>query len=203
MYKKLSRDFYLRDTNIVAKELIGKLLVKKERNGYLSGKIVECEAYIDTDDPASHSFGKITKRNKVMFEKGGTVYVYFIYGNHYCLNIVTDRKGKGCAVLIRAIEPIEGIEIMKKRRKNITNIYNISNGPAKVCQAFGIDLKMNGKDITGNSLFIAESNDKDFIKVRISRRIGIKKGSELPYRYFIYGNSYVTKSVFNEDNLKI
>jgi len=132
-FKPLPADFYLNNTVEVARQLLGKTIVRNYGKKILAGKIVETEAYIDKIDPASHSHPGITKRNKPMFEKGGIAYIYFIYGNYYCFNIVTERKGKGCAVLIRAAEPIEGIEYMKKNRGKTKSVYELTNGPAKLC----------------------------------------------------------------------
>src|ERR1700741_2664024 len=146
-FKKLPRSFYLRPTLVVAKDLLGKYLVRKFRRQYLIGKIVEVEAYLGEKDPASHAYRGITKRNEVMFREGGHLYVYFTYGMHFCSNIVTEEEGIGHAVLLRAVEPIEGVNLMMKRRNG--TLENLTNGPAKLCQAFGITRKENGTDLLG------------------------------------------------------
>ena len=190
--KKLNRNFYLRDTVTVAKDLLGKYLVCNQDENTLVGMIVESEAYRE-NDLASHSSSGKTERNSAMFMQGGHLYVYFTYGIHYCANIVTEKENYGAAVLIRAIEPLEGIEIMKKNR-NISNINNLTNGPAKFCQAFGITTQHNKLDLTLDTIFCVESNIKNF-KINRSNRIGITKATEKLWRFFIKDNKYVSKKV--------
>jgi len=194
--KKLPRSFYLRPTLTVAKELLGKYLIRKINNQYLVGKIVEVEAYLGEKDPASHAYRGRTKRNDVMFWEGGHLYVYFTYGMHFCANIVTEESGKGRAVLIRAVEPISGIEIMKKNRKfKFVNdkIINLTNGPAKLCEAFELKREQNGRDLCNDEIFIA--NGENILKSNIiaSTRIGIKNGTEKRWRFFIKDNPWVSK----------
>ena len=165
-YKPLSRKFYLRDSVTVSRELLGKIIIKKERNKLLTAKIVETEAYIGLTDPGSHAYKKFTERNKVMYEAGGKVYVYFIYGNYYCFNIVNGLKGEGNATLIRAAEPLEGIEIMKKYRGEVRNIYELTNGPSKLCMAMNIDKTFYGEDVTTDGkIFISEPLKKKRLKL--------------------------------------
>ena len=132
-----------------------------------------------------------------MFEEGGHLYVYFTYGMHFCANIVTGRKHIGEAVLIRAVEPIEGIDVMRKNRKfsnNHTDIKNLTNGPAKFCYGFGITKKYNGIDLFSDSFFIAEEQSQtQKFKIISSTRIGIKKGTEKKWRFFIEGNEFVSR----------
>ncbi|RCK75934.1 MAG: DNA-3-methyladenine glycosylase II [Ignavibacteriae bacterium] len=192
---RLERDFYLQDTLYVAKELLGKILFRKYKGKYLVGKIVETEAYKD-DDPASHAYNGKTQRNEVMFWLGGYLYVYFTYGMHYCCNVVTEAEGKGCAVLIRAIEPMEGLNTMIKLRnlKNEKKIFNLTNGPAKVCQALNITKKDNGIDLCGNEIFIVDSG-KSFSANEIgkSNRIGIRDGLEKKWRFYVKNSPWVSK----------
>lgn len=176
----LKRDFYEKSTLKVAQCLLGKILYYKSPEGTLSGKIVETEAYLQ-DDPACHASRGITPRNKVMFGPPGHAYVYFTYGMHYCFNVVTQKEGVGEAVLIRAVEPIRGIEIMKKNR-GTENLRSLTNGPAKLCQAFGIDKKMNGVDLTNGNLVILDSNEKP--KIHRAPRIGIKNNAEKLWRFY-------------------
>ena len=183
---KLPRKFYSRNTKVVAKELLGKILV----NGKCKGKIVETEAYFGKNDPASHSYGKITKRNIIMYQKPGTIYVYFTYGNHWMLNVVTEKEGVPGAVLIRALEPLKGIGLMRKRR-GTKDIKNLTTGPGKLTKAFGIDKRHNGLDITKGNLFIENSNEK--FKIIKTTRIGIPKGKEKLLRFFIKDNDFISK----------
>lgn len=196
--KKLGRSFYTRDLLTVAGELLGKILVKNESGFFLSGKIVEVEAYDGAIDQAAHTFIGKTKRNEIMFNKGGYFYVYFTYGAHYCCNVVTGEKGRGTAVLIRALEPIHGIEIMIKNRfgRNLLNDkekYNLTSGPGKVCQALSINKEHYGIDLTGNKIYILNQPEIDPESVIISRRIGIKKSVHLPWRFYIKDNPYVSR----------
>jgi len=190
--KKLSKSFYIRGAVTVAKDLIGKVLVHKFDNKILSGIIVETEAYTGKNDPASHSFIGKTKRNEVMFEEGGKSYVYFTYGNHYCFNVVTGKKDRGNAVLIRAVQPLEGIDIMRKNR-GTDDMYNLTSGPGKLAQALGIDKKLYGADLTGDIIYLTESGNAGKIRISRSKRIGISKNTEKLYRFFAKDNPYVSK----------
>ena len=179
----VKKDFFKQDTICVAKKLLGKVLVK----GKCKGIIVETEAY--KDDPASHA-RKRTPRSEIMFNSYGKVYVYFVYGNHYCLNF-TCEDGKPGAVLIRAVEPIAGIELMKKRRK-VDDVKNLCNGPGKLCQAFNITKKDNGTDV-GDKIKVENGiKPKEIVA---TPRIGIKQGKELLWRFIIKGNDFVSKRI--------
>ena len=193
--KKLERDFYLQDTIFVAQNLLGKHLYRRYRGKYLIGKIVETEAYRE-DDPASHTYNGKTQRNEVMYWTGGHLYVYFTYGMHYCCNVVTEVEGRGCAVLIRAVEPLEDIKTMMKFRNfsNNVKIYNLTNGPAKVCQAFAITKKDNGKDLCEDEIFIVDSNIRlNNDEIERAKRIGIKDGLEKQWRFYIKNSLWVSK----------
>lgn len=197
-HPKLQKEFYKRKTLTVAKELLGKTFIKHENGKYLSGKIVEVEAYDGTIDEAAHTFGGMTERNKVMFNDGGYLYVYFTYGAHYCCNIVTEKRGKGTAILIRALEPLEGLEYMAKKRygrklKVEKEKINLTNGPGKICQAFGINKKHYGVDLTKNQIFLLEQPKLKNSEIVISKRIGIKKSADLPWRFYIKDNPFVSK----------
>ncbi len=197
-YKQLTRKFYLRDSVTVSKELLGKVIVRKIGNKNVAAKIVETEAYFGDHDPASHAYQKITERNRIMYEQGGMVYVYFIYGNYYCFNVVCDEKGLGNASLIRAVEPLEGIEIMKGLRGETKNIYELTNGPAKLCMAMDIDKNLYGEDLTlSGKVFISKPFKKEKLEITTTRRIGINVGIDFPYRFFIKDNPYVTRHKFN------
>jgi len=198
-YEILPREFFFKDTMTVAKELLGKYLIKKEKNYYISGRIVETEAYLGDNDPACHAYRSITPRNSVMFEDGGKIYVYFIYGNYYCFNIVTERKGSGSAVLIRAVEPYSGLNYMKKRRPEVRSVYDLTNGPAKFCLAFGIDRRYNGMKLNNGNFFIVKNPSAERINIVITRRIGLKEGADYPYRFFIKNNPFVSNHRLNKE----
>jgi len=201
----LNREFYLRDTRIVARNLLGKLIVKDEKNEQkLSGIIVETEAYIGRSDEACHSYNKTSGRSRYLYSEGGLSYVYFIYGNYYCFNVVTREEGIGDAVLIRAVEPVDGIELMEKRRKSIKRKEDLTNGPSKFCMAFDIERQHNQLDLTEPSspIRIYDIGKKKF-DIMQSTRIGIIKSAELPYRYFIKDNPFVTKHKLNENAIKL
>ena len=170
----LPREFYSKDTITVAKNLLGKRIIRKIGRNKISGIITETEAYRHDDDPASHAFRKITDRNKIMFGDVGFAYVYFTYGMHFCFNVVAkDPKKAAGAVLIRAIEPEKGIKIMQKNR-GIRNLKNLTNGPAKLAQALHITKEHYGLDLTKKSkLYITEGIKSE--KITASQRIGITK----------------------------
>ena len=195
--KKLPLKFYKRDVHTVAKELLGKYIVKKNNGDYLCGRIVEVEAYDGNIDEAAHSFIGKTERNRVMFEGGGKLYVYFTYGMHFCANVVTGNVNDGKAILIRAVEPVDGIEKMAlnrfgKKTTNENELKNLCSGPAKFCKAYKIDRNDNGTDLTGNYIFINASRLKPEFIVS-ARRIGIKKSVDLQWRYYIKENKFVSK----------
>ncbi len=181
----LPREFYLKDTITVAKNLLGKRSVRKIGRYEVSGIITDTEAYLHKDDPASHAFRKITERNKVMFGDVGMAYVYFTYGMHYCFNVVAkNSKIEAGAVLIRAIEPEKGINVMQKNRK-ITNLKSLTNGPAKLTQALEITKEHYGEDLTKHSrLFITEGIKKPE-KIFVSPRIGIKEATDKLWNFKI------------------
>jgi DNA-3-methyladenine glycosylase len=191
----LPRSFYLRPTLTVARDLLGKYLVRRVRNRLLVGKIVEVEGYLGENDPASHAYRGKTKRNEVMFMEGGHLYVYFTYGMHFCCNVVTEEEGKGRAVLLRAVEPLEGIEVMRKNRSfdaRRKDYWNLTNGPAKLCEAFGIRREMNGIDLTGEELFLMDGETVERSAIGTSSRIGIKDGKEKNWRFFVKGSPFVS-----------
>ncbi len=189
--ESLPESFYARDTKLVAIDLLGKVLAHHTSNGVIKGIIVETEAYYGPDDPASHAFRGKTKRSAMMWGKPGTAYVYFAYGMHYLINAVAEKEGKAGAVLIRALEPMQGIEIMKKRR-GVDNVKNLCNGPAKLTKAFGIDGSYNGVKLTSGRLIIERGEKKRFDTVSAGR-IGIKKGGEENLRFYIRGCEFVSK----------
>ena len=191
----LPRSFYLHPTLQVARALLGKVIVHRMESGFLSGRIVETEAYLGSNDPASHAYREKTGRNSVMFSLGGTLYVYFTYGMHFCANVVTGVEGKAGAVLIRGIEPIEGIDLMRQNRgfADDGKDRQLTNGPAKFCQAFGIAREQNGADLCGKLIFITDTLSMEPKHVGTSPRIGITAGREKQWRFFIKGNEYVSR----------
>jgi DNA-3-methyladenine glycosylase len=181
--------------------LPGKYLVHRTGGKLLIGKIVEVEAYLGEVDPASHAYRGRTRRNEVMFESGGHLYVYFTYGMHFCCNVVTEKEGYGRAVLLRAVEPVEGIERMAANRgidissagRPDKQLLQLTNGPAKLCEAFGITREQNGADLLGKNLFITRGEERPGIRLASSPRIGIKRGIEKRWRFYIRGNPFVSK----------
>ncbi len=196
--KKLNRRFYKRDLLVVARQLLGKILVKADGPELLAGKIVEVEAYDGRIDEAAHTFTGKTKRNQIMFEEGGYFYVYFTYGAHFCCNIVTGEEGHGTAVLIRGVEPLEGIGKMAFNRygKNLVNEkekHNLTSGPGKVCQAFGITGEYYGEDLTTGRVYLLNQPNIPEQKIVQTTRIGIKKSIELNWRFYIKDNPFVSR----------
>jgi DNA-3-methyladenine glycosylase len=203
--KKLQRNFYMRDLLTVARDLLGKILVKKENGEILSGMIVEVEAYDGEIDEAAHTYIGKTKRNEIMFNEGGYLYVYFTYGAHFCCNVVTGISGRGTAVLIRAVEPLEGEEIMVKNRfgrklKNEKEKFNLTSGPGKICQAFAIGREHYGIDLTGDKIYLLDYRKIRKDEIGVSQRIGIKKSTHLPWRFFVKNNPYISGNSFLRKN---
>jgi len=192
-YRALPREFYSRFTPVVARDLLGRNLVRRLGGLSLEGRIVEAEAYRGSDDPASHAYRGKTSRNLVMFGKPGVAYVYFTYGMHYCLNVVTEEEGVPGAVLIRALEPLTGIEEMKKRRRT-SDLGALTNGPARLTQAFAITRSLNGADMTlAGELFVSTAPPNPIDQIVSGTRIGVRQGGEKPWRFYIRGNPYVSR----------
>ncbi|MBN2571567.1 MAG: DNA-3-methyladenine glycosylase [Ignavibacteriales bacterium] len=197
LQNKLERKFYKKDVLTVAKNLLGKFFIKVNDTNIVVCKIVEVEAYAGVNDEASHSFNGITNRNKVMFEQGGLLYIYFTYGIHFCANVVTGEKGIGSAVLLRAFEPILGVDVLamnryKKKLISEKEKIGLTNGPGKICQALEIHREHNGIDLTGNIIFISDAENES-ISILQSKRIGIKKSADLLWRFYIKDNPFVSK----------
>lgn len=184
----LSHRFYNRNGTLVAQELLGCFLVHKTPQAIFCGKIVETESYL-ADDPASHSFRGPTARNEVMFGPAGHIYMYFIYGMHWCFNVVTGPVGTGEAVLIRALEPIDEIEQMQANR-GIHNQAELCSGPAKLVQALSIPSSYSGADITKSPLYIELG--KPSSKIISARRIGLRRGTEALQRFYLADNKFVS-----------
>jgi DNA-3-methyladenine glycosylase len=187
---RLPREFYARNTKKVAIEILGKILVHRTEEGVLRGKIVEVEAYLGLNDPGAIGFRRVKNIPPALLMPAGYTFVYFTYGNHWTLNI-NAKTGQVGAVLIRALEPLEGIEIMKKNR-GVDDTKNLTNGPGKLTKAFGIDKRHDGLDLTGEELFIEDSDEK--VEVAKSTRIGLSKGKSKLLRFYIKGNRFVSRS---------
>jgi DNA-3-methyladenine glycosylase len=191
---KLPRSFYEQSTVDVAKLLLGKFLVRKHPDGDIIGRIVETEAYIGPQDLACHAAKGRTKRTEVMFGPPGHAYVYFIYGFYNMLNLVTEAKDYPAAVLIRAVEPVKGIELMKRRRRS-DELGNLASGPGKLCQAFAIDRSLNGADVSGKILYV-EDRGAPAPKILSTTRIGVNyagKWKDKRLRFLVRGNEFVSK----------
>ena len=194
----LDRAFFARDPRRVARQLLGKILIRESGATKLTARIVEVEAYLGLDDPAAHSAAGCTLRNAVLFGPPGHAYIYFIYGNHYCLNVSCEPEGQAGSVLFRALEPLSGIAAMARARKIQLNgprdLPRLTSGPGRLCQAFSITrARDNGLDLTSpaSSLWIGDDGDRprDIFE---APRIGITKAAELPLRYFLLHNPFVS-----------
>lgn len=197
MGKKLTRSFYLReDTISVAKELLGKLIVVPANGRRVSGMIVETEAYLGVTDRAAHSYGgRRTARNEITYWRGGHAYVFFVYGMYYQLNIVTGPAEHPHVALVRAVEPVEGIEIMRKRRGEMKD-RNLTSGPGKLCIALAIDRSLNGEDLRGKQIWLEDHGSYAADEIASGKRIGIDYAgddAEKPWRFWVANNPFVSK----------
>lgn len=190
----LPREFYDRDTVTVARELLGQILVHTEAEGDTAGLIVETEAYL-TDDPGSHASRGRTERNSPMFAGPGTIYVYQIYGIHFCLNIVTRPAGIAEAILIRAVEPVGGVELMKQRR-GCRELKELTSGPAKLTAAMNIDLSLNWGDIAKPPLYIVPGRASRR-PVAVTTRVGLSagQGADSPLRFCLADSDYLSRPI--------
>jgi len=192
----LPREFYRRPTAEVARDLLGKLIIHQVDGLELAGRIVEVEAYMGLKDEAAHAFAGITPRTKVMFGPPGHAYVYLIYGMYHCLNFVTEPDGEAGCLLIRALEPVAGIEAMQARRPKARRPHDIASGPGKLTQAMGITLDHYGADLTRGELTVREDKTAEAVEIGTSPRIGINKSNKCvdwPLRFFVKGNAHVSK----------
>ncbi len=188
----LPRAFFAQHTLRVARELIGHLLVRETPEGRVVGRVVEAEAYRGSADPACHAAVGLTARNAVMFGPPGHAYVYFTYGMHHCLNVVTERDGYPAAVLLRAVEPLEGIDFMRARRGGVAEAL-LASGPARLTQAFAIDLTLNGHDLTQPPLWLEPPRaSRVGLRAARSSRVGVNAGRERPWRFFVPGHPCVS-----------
>lgn len=194
---KLPREFYLRDGLTVARELIGKKLVTRSADGVTSGIIVETEAYMGALDAAAHSYRGKTERTKIFFGEGGFVYVYLIYGRNLCTNVVCNVANVPEAVLIRALEPVDGVELMKIRRGK-KNLRELCSGPGKLSQALGVTKNFYGADLCGNEIFIETTNFQ--ADVVTTKRINVDyagAAASYPWRFIAAGNNFISVKNFS------
>jgi DNA-3-methyladenine glycosylase len=191
---KIRRSFYEQSTLDVARQLLGKYLVRKHPDGTTVGRIVETEAYVGPDDKACHASRGRTARTEIMFGPAGHAYVYLVYGFHHMLNIVTEQMDFPAAVLIRAVEPVGGVALMKKRR-DTEELHQLASGPGKLCEAFAIDRDLNGSDLCGSVLYIRDDGDST-LGVVARPRIGVDyagKWKRKPWRFLIKDSEFVSK----------
>jgi len=191
--RPLPRSFFLRPTAIVARDLLGRVLVHESSEGAAAGVVVETEAYLRAD-PASHSFRGPTSRNASMFGPPGRAYVYLVYGVHHCFNVVTAPAGIGGAVLVRALEPIEGLDLIRLRRGDVRD-RDLCNGPGKLVQALGIGREHDGVDLSRGPILLLERKPLQFARARLARgvRVGITSGTDLPLRFYLRESLFVSR----------
>jgi DNA-3-methyladenine glycosylase len=185
----LQEEFYSQPAIEVARGALGKIVV----HGKTAGRIVETEAYLGVDDLASHASRGITPRTEVMFGPPGHAYVYFIYGMHECLNFVSEPQGKAGCVLIRALEPLVGLDIMYGRRAKARKPEDLASGPGKLTQALGITRRLNGSSLIAGPLTVRRLNDEPPVEIETTPRIGITKNADWPLRFTIAGSRFVSK----------
>jgi DNA-3-methyladenine glycosylase len=189
----LARDFFARPATEVARDLLGKVLVHKLDGHTLAAKIVETEAYLGAGDLAAHAARGLTPRTKVLFGPPGHVYVYFVYGMYECLNFVCEPDGTAGCVLIRALEPVAGIEEMKRRRPSARRLRDLTSGPGKLTLAMGITRQHYGCDLTKGKLQVREFENTTPNKIVVTKRIGISVSQDLPLRFYIKDNEFVSR----------
>lgn len=188
----LPYSFYCRDTAAVAKDLLGKLMLYDNDGVPVGGIVVETEAYLGLKDPSCHSARGKSKRNAVMFGPSGHAYIYLIYGIYLCFNVTTGPEDSPEAVLIRALEPREGIQVMQRNR-NQENLYNLCSGPGKLVQALGINMSLNGTSVVEGKVRFYELEESPTGRIIETARIGISRAVDWPLRFYLEGNKFVSK----------
>lgn len=191
LHRPLRRAFFARHTLAVARGLLGHLMVHETPKGILVGRIVEVEAYRGPRDPASHAF-RLTPRSRIMWGPPGTAYVYFTYGNHYCVNVVTEAEGTAGAVLFRALEPLAGLEVMRANRK-VTDDRLLCSGPGRLAQAMGISREHNAADLTRPPLYLARGRPGR-LRIVAGPRVGISAARHRPWRFSVAGSRFVSRT---------
>lgn len=192
--RPLPRSFYDRDTALVARELLGAILWSASPEGVAAGRIVETEAYVGEHDGACHAAAGLTQRTRWLYGPPGIAYVYFIYGVHWCFNAVTRREGLPSAVLVRALEPVDGVPLMRRRRGDPEHDRNLTNGPGKLCAALAITGAANGARLDRPPLSILRGHDVPDAHVGNSARIGITRAADWPLRWYIKDNPFVSRA---------
>ena len=190
--RPLPPSFYDRPTEDVARDLLGAVLEHRTVDGVVRGRIVETEAYLGPHDPACHAAAGLTARTKTLHGPPGTAYVYFIYGMHWCFNAVTREEGYGSAVLVRALEPLSGLDLMRRRR-GVERDVELTRGPARLCDAFAITRAQDGASLQRGALRILEGLEVPDDDIVIGTRIGIRKAAEWPLRFYVRGNRFVSR----------
>lgn len=192
---RLKEDFFMDDAIMAAQKLLGKVLVHETEEGIAKCRIVETEAYMGILDKGSHAYsGKITPRTSTLYEKGGVAYVYLIYGMYHCMNVVVNREGLAQGVLIRALEPLEGIDLMKKRR-NMEKLKTLCNGPGKLCIAMNITKKENGLSLISSPLYLEEPEKEVSFDIMAAKRINIdyaEEAKDFLWRFYIKDTPYLS-----------
>ncbi len=189
--KPLPRAFYRRDPRLVAPELLGKVIT----NGLVSARLVEVEAYCGSEDPGSHAYRGMTRRNATMFGRAGGLYVYFTYGMHWCANAVCGDEGQGIAVLLRAAEPLTGLDVMRDRRSAARSDRDLCRGPARLCQAFALDGTYDGADLPtrNRGVTIVDDGTPPPAAPAVTTRIGLTEGADLPWRWCVPGDRHLSR----------
>ena len=192
VHAPLPASFFDRETEIVSRELLGAVVSCRTEDGLASGRIVETEAYLGEHDPACHAAAGLTERTRWLYGEPGTAYVYFIYGVHWCFNAVTRAHGHPSAVLIRALEPLSGLPLMRRRRPKAKSDRDLTSGPGKLCAALGIGPQHNGVRLQQSPLLITRGTTYSDAEVVIAPRIGLTKAADWPLRWYVRGSEYVS-----------
>jgi DNA-3-methyladenine glycosylase len=190
----LAAGYYDRDTALVARDLLGAILECETPEGIASGRIVETEAYLGAHDDACHAVAGVTDRTRNLHGPPGIAYVYRIYGAHWCFNAKTEPEGQGSAVLVRAIEPIEGVELMRRRRPAAVKERDLTNGPGKLCAALGITGDLDGAPLQRPPLVVRAGEPVSDADIIVTPRIGITRAADLPLRWFVRGSEFVSRT---------